>query len=70
MCPSNTFFDGRSCVLGKNNCPLSNQIWNGIQCVCTQGYYMINNNCVTCPSWATWNGARCVPKTNYNCNFG
>lgn len=31
---------------------------------------MINNSCVTCPTWATWNGAKCVLKSNYNCDYG
>ena len=71
LCPNNTFFDGRSCVYGKKNCPKSNQIWNGLECICAQNFYMISDACVTCPSWTSWNGSRCIAKnTLYSCSHG
>lgn len=71
ICPINTFFDGRSCSYGSQRCTNSNQIWNGYQCVCIDGYFMINNYCVTCPSNTKWDGFQCIGIVrDTNCAIG
>jgi hypothetical protein len=47
------------------------QIWNGYTCVCINGYFMVNNNCVTCPRNTLWNGVQCVGTViDTNCQVG
>lgn len=47
-----------------SQCSQPNQYYNGQQCVCASGYFMLNGNCTSCPANSQWNGQFCA------CNQG
>ena len=34
--------------------------WNGYQCICNQGYYLLQGKCAVCPSGSYFNGQTCI----------
>lgn len=62
-CPTGSQFDGSQCSLVKvtpepTPCG-SNQVRVNNECVCNDGLHLINNECLACPRYTTWNGKFC-----------
>lgn len=59
--PTNS--SGNSPIISQ--CSGFNTYYNGEQCVCISGYFMVNGNCTYCPANSQWNGQFCSCNSGY-----
>jgi hypothetical protein len=73
--PVPTFNNTNNGSNNTGNCQGPNQFYNGNGCVCLNGYYLQNNNCLPCQANSLWNGNYCQCNSGYyasngNCIYG